>query len=67
MAALQRMQAMSFSDGDSSEYSSEEEDETLLLHEFAPGFGWRSPYAGDYIFRTIVPKQRYDAWLPKWK
>ena len=67
MAALQRMRAMSFSDGNSSECSLEEEDETLPLREFAPGFGWRSPYAGDYFFPTIGPRQHYDAWLPKQK
>ena len=75
MAALQAIQAMSFSDdegsrgckrdcSDSFDSSSEEEDETLPLHEFAPGFGWRSPYSSNIFFPPIGPRHHYDFWLP---
>ena len=79
MAALQAIRAMSFSDNESSRAckrgcsssidssSEEEEDETLPLHEFAPGFGWRSPYSGDYFILPIGPKRHYNSWLPQWK
>ena len=78
IAALQRIQAMSFSDDEDSrgckrnrsnslDSDSEEEDETLPLCKFAPGFGWMSPYSTNIFFPPIGPHRCYDIWLPRWK